>query len=581
MDNQAAPRPQATHASRWRGKKRAPRGRVAPYATTSQTSSPVGEDILIQTMDVASMSAPKHSLKIDVPADTPRFADLGRDNVINPILLQTITEDLKFNHMTPVQAATLPLLIQRADVLAQAKTGTGKTIAFLLPAIQDLMNRRAKPGSQVSLLVISPTRELAMQIAEEAKALLQRVPQYKVCIAIGGTNKDTEEARILKGCDILIGTPGRLYDHLGSAGPVVAKLHNLNSLVFDEADRLLDMGFLDSIKKIIACLPDKNATKRQGMLFSATVPSRVRQVAHLALSDGYKSISTISEGELNTHERVPQHLVVVPTFSDVAAALVGSLRQERAHIGEKTFKAIVFAPTAGLVNFYTTVLQNSGNMPQILSLHSRMTQSRRTKTTDEFRKAASGILIATDVIARGMDFPSVTNVFQVGLPSDKESYVHRLGRTARAGAEGRGTLILTKHETYFPRQMLKDITFEESAADLSSQADVLRIASSAEPDSLARTYQAWLGYYKNYIKPMGWSAERLVKEANIFALEGLGVPTVPTLPKGTVGKMGLKGVKGLVVGPNPERPQRTGRGRGDDGESFGEDGAGSKRARNE
>ncbi len=150
-----------------------------------------------------------------VPLDTPRFADLGKENLLHPILLQTIIEDLKFDHMMPVQAATLhDLLAKRIDCLAQAKTGTGKTIAFLLPAIQTLINLNRPPGSGVSLLVISPTRELAMQIAKEATALLKRLPKYKVSFAIGGTNKNTEEAQILKGCDILIATPGRLLDHL-------------------------------------------------------------------------------------------------------------------------------------------------------------------------------------------------------------------------------------------------------------------------------------------------------------------------------------------------------------------------------
>ena len=158
-----------------------------------------------------------------------------------------------------------------------------------------------------------------MQIAKEATALLQRLPKYKVCFAIGGTNKDAEERKILGGCDILIATPGRLYDHL-SDERIVHSFRNLDTLVLDEADRLLDMGFMNALKDIIKCLPDKLATNRQGMLFSATIAPHVEKVAHLVLAPNYKFISTIPEGELNTHERVPQHLVVVPTFSDVAAA---------------------------------------------------------------------------------------------------------------------------------------------------------------------------------------------------------------------------------------------------------------------
>lgn len=286
-----------------------------------------------------------------------RFADLGKDNLLHPILLQTITQDLKFDHMMPVQSATLhDLLEKRIDCLAQAKTGTGKTIAFLLPAIQTLINRNRQKNSGISLLVISPTRELAMQIAKEATALLQRLPQYKVSFAIGGTNKDREERDILNGCDILIATPGRLYDHL-SDERIVSAFRNLDTLVLDEADRLLDMGFMNALKDIINKLPDKERSKRQGMLFSATIAPHVQKFAHLVLADGYKFISTIPEGEINTHERVPQLLVTVPTFTDVAPALVSSLRSECKLIGKDSFKTIIFAPTAALADVSIISLQ--------------------------------------------------------------------------------------------------------------------------------------------------------------------------------------------------------------------------------
>ena len=165
----------------------------------------------------AAPLAPVAPLSIPIPSDSMRFADLK--NLLDPLLLKTITDDLKFDRMMPVQEATLSeLLEKRIDCLAQAKTGTGKTVAFLLPAIQTLINKNKPRGSGISLLVISPTRELAMQIAQEASNLLQRLPQFKVCVAIGGTNKDKEERDILRGdgCDILIAPPGRLYDHLGN-----------------------------------------------------------------------------------------------------------------------------------------------------------------------------------------------------------------------------------------------------------------------------------------------------------------------------------------------------------------------------
>ncbi|ETS81616.1 hypothetical protein PFICI_06618 [Pestalotiopsis fici W106-1] len=507
------------------------------------------------------------ALTISVPADTPKFADLAQEKLIDPVLLQTITEDMKFDHMTPVQAATIhDLLKERSDMLAQAKTGTGKTMAFLLPAIQTLINKNKKPGMTISALIISPTRELAMQIANEATTLLQRRPEYKVCIAIGGTNKNSEASRISKGCDILIGTPGRILDHIqpdeGDYSMVLERLQHLDTLVLDEADRMLDIGFLPDLKKIIGFLPDKESSQRQGMLFSATIADHVQKVAHLALSKDYKFISTIPKGEAGTHERVPQRLVVVPTFSDLTAALVGALRQEVDQVGPDSFKAIVFAPTAALVDFYADVLAKIPKLPSIIALHSRMTQSKRTRTTDEFRNASNGILFATDVIARGMDFPSVTNVFQVGIPADRESYIHRLGRTARAGAEGRGTFIVAEAERYFPEHKLKDISFENVQADLSAKELVAQIAVSLEPEVQTKAYQSWLGYYKGPLKQLRWTPEQLVKEANNLALEGLGAPEVPSLYRTTVGKMGLKGIKGLTVVPDPPREARGGGGRG-------------------
>ena len=159
----------------------------------------------------------------------------------------------------------------------------------------------------------------------------------------------------------------------------------------------------------------------------------MQKFAHLALSGNYKFISTIPEGELNTHERVSQLLITVPSFSDVAPALISALQSERILAGEEDFKAIIFAPTAALADWYSAILEKIPLLPNNSVLHSRISQSKRTKISDAFRAAERAILVATDVVARGMDFPNVSTVFQVGLPTDKESYIHRLGRTARAG----------------------------------------------------------------------------------------------------------------------------------------------------
>jgi ATP-dependent RNA helicase MSS116, mitochondrial len=536
---------------------RSPR-RVAPFRNTAKKQNSTMTSRQNVQAPPPRVSTPPFT--VPVPSDTMRFSEFGKDNLLHPVLLQTITEDLKFDHMMPVQSATLhDLLEKRIDCLAQAKTGTGKTIAFLLPAIQTLINRDRQKNSGISLLVISPTRELAMQIAKAATALLQRLPKYKVCFAIGGTSKDREEKDILNGCDILIATPGRLYDHLGFQG-IRDAFGNLDTLVLDEADRLLDMGFMNALKDIIQYLPDKKLSNRQGMLFSATIAPHVQKFAHLVLSDGYKFISTIPKGEVNTHERVPQLLVTVPNFADVAPAVVSALRSECALIGKDAFKVIIFAPTAALADWYGAILGEFVDLPNIGVLHSRVSQNKRTKITNAFRDAESAILVATDVVARGMDFPNVSSVFQIGLPADKESYIHRLGRTARAGRDGRSVFILTSNESFFARYTLKEIKFEIADPDLSLRDEVQEAASNFE--NKGRVYQAWLGYYKNHVKAMGWDNVRLVTEANRFAIEALGAGGVPSLEKTIVGKMGLKGVKGLNVVPNAPRLTRGGGGEG-------------------
>ncbi|PKS09642.1 hypothetical protein jhhlp_004261 [Lomentospora prolificans] len=498
-----------------------------------------------------------------VPEDTPRFAELAGSDLVHPTLIQTITQDLKFDHMMPVQAATLTELLppNRSDCLVQAKTGTGKTIAFLLPALQTMITRNRVAGSGISLLVISPTRELAMQIAEEAKGLLQRLPQYRTCIAIGGTSKQREEKQILGGCDILIATPGRLLDHMTNE-EVRYSFRQLDTLVLDEADRLLDMGFLGALKDIVKCLPDRSEKERQGMLFSATMASHMDKVSGLVLAPGYKFISTIPAGDANTHERVPQLLITVPTFPSVAPAMVGSIFEEMSLVGKDLFKAIVFAPTAALADFYGIILSGLPGLPPVSVLHSRISQSKRTKVTNEYRDAKAAILVATDVVARGMDFPNVTTVFQVGIPVEKQSYIHRIGRTARASAEGRGIFIVCEAEAWFPKWTLKEIKFTPHDADLSSADKVATIAQQIDEQEKAKIYQAWLGYYKNHLKGLKWDNVQLVSQGNTYAREALLAPETPPIAKSTAGKMGLRGTKGLVVVPDPPRQ---GRGQGGGG----------------
>ena len=456
----------------------------------------------------------------------------------------------------PIQAATIRDLLQhRIDCLGQAKTGTGKTLAFLVPAIQTLLSSRRPRASPISTLVIAPTRELVLQIAQEARSLTQRLPQCRVGVAIGGTNKNTEAARLRGGCEILVATPGRLLDHMQEEY-LTSQFNALQTLVLDEADRMLDIGFLPDLKKIISHLPSKSITPRQSMLFSATITDDIRKVATLALNRDYKFTSTIDPEETNTHERVPQELIITPSISLLAPAMIAVAKRESYEA--KPFKAIIFAPTAAQADLYGILLDQVAGLPPTSIMHSRKSQSVRTRTSDAFRKATSAICVATDVIARGMDFPGVTHVLQVGLPSDREAYIHRIGRTGRAGAEGRGILILSAAEKFFPR-IVRGVQFQEYPTLAYNVSDIEPIMPDLE--TRRKAYSALLGFYKSHLKALQWSTTELVQQANAFALEGMQCPEVPGLQKKTIGMMNLRGVPGLVVQPNEpgaNKPQRGG-----------------------
>ncbi|OAQ69256.1 ATP-dependent RNA helicase [Pochonia chlamydosporia 170] len=500
----------------------------------------------VDDLPPATNSTP--SLTEDLRHDTPRFADLSA-HFLHPLLTQAITDDLRFQHMMPVQAATLWELLppNRRDCLVQAKTGTGKTVAFLLPALQTMVSQKSPASSTVSLLVVSPTRELALQIAQEATRLLQRLPNYRVCTAIGGTNRDKEKIQILNGCDVLVATPGRLVDHMSNEH-ISNAFGQLDTLVLDEADTLLDMGFMPTLREIVRNLPSKERAPRQSMLFSATVMPHVSQVAGLVLSPGYKSISTIPTGATNTHEHVAQMLIKVPTFASVLAGMVSSVVDEATK--HENYKAIVFAPTAALAGFYGHILSMVPGLPQISSLQSRMRQNKRTRISNKFRIASSAILVATDLVARGMDFPGVTTVFQIGIPLDKQSYVHRLGRTGRANAEGRGIFLICEAESFFPNSALNQTRFIPHEASMASGEEVHHIAERMDEKEKIRIYKSWLAYYRLHLRGLGWGKEELVSEANRYAADGLGSRETPPIPQSIVQNLGLTGTKGLNVVPD-------------------------------
>lgn len=463
-----------------------------------------------------------------------------------------LTKILKFERMTKVQEATMPHIMQQRDIVAKARTGTGKTVAFVLPSIESLIACKSNDTMNISVLIISPTRELTVQISKETEALLHFHAPLTVTAMYGGTNIQAERKRLQRNrIDILVATPGRLMDHLENSPQFLQRMAKLQVLVLDEADQLLEMGFRQSIEKIIRFLP-KN---RQTLLFSATMPQEVQQVTGLALKKERLVIDTV-EDEEETHSHVDQTYSIVPMEQNWAV-IYDTLREYVTK--DPLAKIIVFSTTARLTQHMAAFVNHAfDGKIDVIEIHSRKSQSARDKASKAFRDSKSAILCTSDVSARGVDYPNVTVVIQVGMPSSKEQYVHRLGRTARAGKTGKGHMILSPFEEIFVRRNMKDLPLERVDVPDLSPEDLQRASrslSKIEPQLSSMAYQTWLGYY-NSCKGAFRSKEELVVQANLFA-KTMGCEQPPALLKSTVGKMGLKGVPGLNIDGKPISRQQS------------------------
>ncbi|VVB17904.1 unnamed protein product [Arabis nemorensis] len=459
---------------------------------------------------------------------------------LSPLSLKAIKE-AGYETMTVVQEATLPVILKGRDVLAKAKTGTGKTVAFLLPSIEVVV--KSPPTSPDNkrppflALVICPTRELACQAATEANTLLKYHPSIGVQVVIGGTRLGLEQKRMQTNpCQILVATPGRLKDHIENTPGFATRLKGVKVLVLDEADHLLDMGFRKDIERIISAVPKE----RQTFLFSATVPEEVRQICLIALRRDHEFINCVHEGTGETHQQVRQMHMIASL--DRHFSLLYTLLRE--HIANNVdYKVIVFCTTAMVTKLVADLLGEL-NL-NVREIHSRKPQSYRTRVSNEFRKSKGLILVTSDVSARGVDYPDVTLVLQVGLPKDREQYIHRLGRTGRKGKEGEGILLLAPWEEYFVSS-LKDLPITKSPLPSIEPETIKKVQKAlchVEMRNKEAAYQAWLGYYIS-IKMIGRDKDRLVELANEFS-RSMGLDNPPAIPKLILGKMGLKNVPGL------------------------------------
>ena len=344
--------------------------------------------------------------------------------------------DAGFSTPTPIQAQAIGPVLAGRDVLAAAQTGTGKTAAFALPMLDRLADGRRPGKRQARALILTPTRELAAQVHENFTEL-RGESRLSTTLIFGGVGQNPQVARMAKGRDILVATPGRLLD-LENQGHI--DLSAVEILVLDEADRMLDMGFIHDMKKVMKLLPPR----RQTLLFSATFSKDIRRLAGQFLTD---PVEVDVAPRNSTAERVEHAVLHVgdPAKANKAALLIHLLREQGWH------QVLVFHRTKHGANKLTGQLEKAGI--QAAAIHGNKSQTARTKALDGFKKGKVTVLVATDIAARGLDIEQLPVVINHDLPNVPEDYVHRIGRTARAGAEGLALSLVGPED----RPLLRDI----------------------------------------------------------------------------------------------------------------------------
>ena len=361
-------------------------------------------------------------------------------------ILRALAEE-KYVTPTPIQAQTIPLACQVRDVIGIAQTGTGKTAAFALPILNHLFNKRQRPAQKsCRVLVLSPTRELSGQIADSFRVYGRHIRPLEIALAIGGVPINRQVRALARGVEVLVATPGRLLDLVNQRA---LRLDQVEVLVLDEADRMLDMGFIHDIKKIVAMLPKA----RQTLFFSATMPQQIVQLAAFMLRDPARVAVT---PQATTAERVDQRVILTDKASK--PALLAEVLK-----GENIDRVLVFTRTKHGADKVVRGLHKAGHTAE--AIHGNKSQSQRERVLAAFRDGKLRTLIATDIAARGIDVDGVSHVVNYDLPNIPESYVHRIGRTARAGAEGIAISFCDHEERAYLRDIERLIRMTIPATD--------------------------------------------------------------------------------------------------------------------
>jgi ATP-dependent RNA helicase DeaD len=462
---------------------------------------------------------------------SPGFAALG----LEASLLTTL-ETLGYEEPTPIQREAIPPLLAGKDLLGQAATGTGKTAAFTLPLLQRIAHgAKAKPAA----LILVPTRELAIQVSEAVQRYSKEL-RTSVLAIYGGQAIGPQFHALKRGVDVVVATPGRALDHIRRQ---TLKLNHVQIVVLDEADEMLDMGFAEDLDAILEQTP---ATK-QTALFSATMPPRIKSIAHRHLKQAVEITIAKEPVKAGAAPRVQQTAYVV-TRQHRGAALVRILDMA----GPKS--ALVFCRTRVEVDDVMAMLNSRGHRAE--AIHGGMSQPQRDRVMNAFRSGQTELLVATDVAARGLDIPSVSHVINYDLPSSAEVYVHRIGRTGRAGREGAAITILDPREQRLLRSIEQHTKARVTVAPVPSVADLLAKRLERTRALVQEAMQADdLDGFKGVVKAMAASGDPITVAAAamklIFQEQGgeRAEQEIPAMP---------------VRQPEPYRPMQRPTGRPDD-----------------
>ncbi|XP_050665507.1 probable ATP-dependent RNA helicase pitchoune isoform X1 [Leptidea sinapis] len=397
---------------------------------------------------------PGSSLCLGILSDQ-KFTSL-EGKVCEPTLMGI--KDMGFTTMTEIQAKAIPPLLEGRDLVGAARTGSGKTLAFLIPVIELIYKLQFKPRNGTGVIILSPTRELSMQTFGVLMELM-KYHHHTYGLVMGGANRSTEAQKLSKGINILVATPGRLLDHLQNTPDFLFK--NLQCLVIDEADRILEIGFEEEVKQIIKLLPKR----RQTMLFSATQTKKTEALTALAVKHEPVYVGVDDHREQATVDSLEQGYIVCPSEKRLMV-LFTFLKKNRKK------KVMVFLSTCMSVKYHHELF-NYIDLP-VMSIHGKQQQSKRTTTFFQFCNAETGILLCTDVAARGLDIPAVDWIVQYDPPDDPKEYIHRVGRTARGlGTSGHALLFLRPEELGFLRYLKQSkVTLNEFEFSWNKVADI-------------------------------------------------------------------------------------------------------------